>query len=216
MDRGVTETPARRRREPFTPAHLPRRSRTIHLASLPCPEGPHTLLARFRLFEAPGQLMRRVARRWEEAESSDWPWPSRPHSTAKSADRRFFLAESRLGAGVGYLLAPPGLCCSPQRTVSLLSFIQALGSPSCCCVLRSRSRSPACIRTARTSSTSTLYDTPAMFKSVMQLSLFSFLLSLLAFAYALPIAIRDVFVPPVTSPATGTVWTVGSQQNVTW
>ncbi|KAM5534972.1 hypothetical protein V8D89_011345 [Ganoderma adspersum] len=55
-----------------------------------------------------------------------------------------------------------------------------------------------------------------MFKSVMQLSLFSFLLSLLAFAYALPIAIRDVFVPPVTSPATGTVWAVGSQQNVTW
>ena len=55
-----------------------------------------------------------------------------------------------------------------------------------------------------------------MFKSVMQLSLFSFLLSFLAFAYALPIAVRDVFVPPVTSPTTGTIWTVGSQQNVTW
>ena len=50
----------------------------------------------------------------------------------------------------------------------------------------------------------------------MQLTVFSFILSLLAFAYALPIAIRDVFVPPVTSPTTGDVWTIGTQQNITW
>ena len=55
-----------------------------------------------------------------------------------------------------------------------------------------------------------------MVKSIMQFSVFSFLLSLLAFAYALPIAVRDVFVPPVTSPTSDTVWTIGSQQNVTW
>ena len=55
-----------------------------------------------------------------------------------------------------------------------------------------------------------------MFKSIMQLTVFSFMLSLLAFAYALPIAIRDVFVPPVTSPTTGDQWSIGSQQNVTW
>ena len=34
---------------------------------------------------------------------------------------------------------------------------------------------------------------------------------------ALPILeSRDVFVPPVITPATGTIWTVGSKQNVTW
>ena len=55
-----------------------------------------------------------------------------------------------------------------------------------------------------------------MFKSVMQLSIFTFILSLFTMAYALPLAKRDVFVPPVTSPTTGTVWVVGSQQNVTW
>lgn len=27
---------------------------------------------------------------------------------------------------------------------------------------------------------------------------------------------RDVYTPPVTYPKTGTVWTVGSQHNVTW
>ena len=55
-----------------------------------------------------------------------------------------------------------------------------------------------------------------MFKSVMQLSVFTFVLSLLAFVSALPLAVRDVFVPPVTSPSMGAVWVVGSQQNVTW
>ena len=55
-----------------------------------------------------------------------------------------------------------------------------------------------------------------MFKFVMQLSIVSFVFSFLAVAYALPVVIRDVFVPPVTSPTTGTVWTIGSQQNVTW
>ena len=54
-----------------------------------------------------------------------------------------------------------------------------------------------------------------MFKFTM-FSLFSFMLSLFAVAFALPIALRDVFVPPVTSPTTGTIWTIGSQQNVTW
>ncbi|KAI0712265.1 hypothetical protein C8Q76DRAFT_482408 [Earliella scabrosa] len=55
-----------------------------------------------------------------------------------------------------------------------------------------------------------------MFNSVMQFSVFTFVLSLLAVVSALPLAVRDVFVPPVTSPSTGTVWTIGSQQNVTW
>ncbi|KAI0754879.1 hypothetical protein C8Q80DRAFT_1216678 [Daedaleopsis nitida] len=50
----------------------------------------------------------------------------------------------------------------------------------------------------------------------MQFSLFTFILSLFAVSCALPVVVRDVFVPPVTSPSTGTVWVVGSQQNVTW
>ena len=31
-----------------------------------------------------------------------------------------------------------------------------------------------------------------------------------------PLLQRDVFVPPVLYPRTGTVWTVGSHHNVTW
>ena len=54
-----------------------------------------------------------------------------------------------------------------------------------------------------------------MFKFTM-FSLFSVMLSLFAMAFALPLAVRDVFVPPVTSPTTGDIWTIGSQQNVTW
>ncbi|KLO05967.1 hypothetical protein SCHPADRAFT_910659 [Schizopora paradoxa] len=38
---------------------------------------------------------------------------------------------------------------------------------------------------------------------------------LASFTNARP-ATLDVFVPPVTSPTTGTVWKVGTQQNVTW
>jgi len=33
---------------------------------------------------------------------------------------------------------------------------------------------------------------------------------------AAPIQARDVFVPPVTYPKTGTVWIVGQHHNVTW
>lgn len=29
-------------------------------------------------------------------------------------------------------------------------------------------------------------------------------------------ATLDVFVPPIIDPTTGTVWKVGTQQNVTW
>ncbi|RPD62497.1 hypothetical protein L226DRAFT_544218 [Lentinus tigrinus ALCF2SS1-7] len=50
----------------------------------------------------------------------------------------------------------------------------------------------------------------------MQLSVFTLALSLLAVVSALPLAVRDVFVPPVTSPKTGDIWAVGSKQNVTW
>ncbi|KAI1786959.1 hypothetical protein LXA43DRAFT_1184813 [Ganoderma leucocontextum] len=31
-----------------------------------------------------------------------------------------------------------------------------------------------------------------------------------------PRAAQDVYVPPVLSPTTGTVWTIGERQNVTW
>ncbi|TFK93068.1 hypothetical protein K466DRAFT_594664 [Polyporus arcularius HHB13444] len=50
----------------------------------------------------------------------------------------------------------------------------------------------------------------------MQLSVFALALSLLAVVSALPLAVRDVFVPPVKSPKAGDVWVVGSKQNVTW
>ncbi|KAJ7217295.1 hypothetical protein GGX14DRAFT_602861 [Mycena pura] len=42
------------------------------------------------------------------------------------------------------------------------------------------------------------------------------LMSALALAVATPLAPRDVFVPPVTYPHTGTVWKVGQHHNVTW
>jgi len=35
-------------------------------------------------------------------------------------------------------------------------------------------------------------------------------------ASAIPIEVRDVFVPPILTPDAATVWTVGSLQNVTW
>ncbi|TFK75403.1 hypothetical protein BDN72DRAFT_516476 [Pluteus cervinus] len=34
--------------------------------------------------------------------------------------------------------------------------------------------------------------------------------------YALPVSTRDVFVPPVLTPAEGAVWPIGSTQTVTW
>ncbi|KAL6302822.1 hypothetical protein BKA93DRAFT_827119 [Sparassis latifolia] len=43
-----------------------------------------------------------------------------------------------------------------------------------------------------------------------------FLLSLCALVYALPIRIRDVFVPPIITPNASTVWEIGQQYNVTW
>ncbi|KAI0335807.1 hypothetical protein GY45DRAFT_1228101, partial [Cubamyces sp. BRFM 1775] len=42
------------------------------------------------------------------------------------------------------------------------------------------------------------------------------LLSFFAVVSALPLAVRDVFVPPVTYPHAGTVWKVGQHHNVTW
>ncbi|KAI0657336.1 hypothetical protein C8Q70DRAFT_1003911 [Cubamyces menziesii] len=55
-----------------------------------------------------------------------------------------------------------------------------------------------------------------MMFTMQQLSVFSFLLSFLAVVSALPLAVRDVFVPPVTYPHAGTVWKVGQHHNVTW
>ena len=55
-----------------------------------------------------------------------------------------------------------------------------------------------------------------MMFTMQQLPVFSFLLSFLAVVSALPLAVRDVFVPPVTYPHTGTVWKVGQHHNVTW
>ncbi|KAI0926917.1 hypothetical protein AcV5_007589 [Taiwanofungus camphoratus] len=46
-------------------------------------------------------------------------------------------------------------------------------------------------------------------------NVFFFLLSFFALVSAYPV-IRDVFVPPVTSPNRGTVWVVGQKYNVTW
>ncbi|KAI0356410.1 hypothetical protein OH77DRAFT_1400550 [Trametes cingulata] len=51
---------------------------------------------------------------------------------------------------------------------------------------------------------------------IRSLSVFSFLVALFAVASALPLVLRDVFVPPVTYPHAGTVWKVGQHHNVTW
>ncbi|TCD70869.1 hypothetical protein EIP91_001177 [Steccherinum ochraceum] len=42
------------------------------------------------------------------------------------------------------------------------------------------------------------------------------LITFTAFAAALPVYLRDVFVPPITSPDAGTIWVVGQTHNVTW
>ncbi|KAJ7698043.1 hypothetical protein B0H17DRAFT_1051029 [Mycena rosella] len=42
------------------------------------------------------------------------------------------------------------------------------------------------------------------------------LMSTAALAAAMPLEARDVYVPPVTYPHAGTVWTVGQTHNVTW
>ncbi|OBZ68776.1 hypothetical protein A0H81_11344 [Grifola frondosa] len=46
--------------------------------------------------------------------------------------------------------------------------------------------------------------------------IFLFMLSVVAVVSAIPISIRDVFVPPVTYPHYGTVWKIGQHHNVTW
>ncbi|KAJ3485266.1 hypothetical protein NLI96_g5080 [Meripilus lineatus] len=43
-----------------------------------------------------------------------------------------------------------------------------------------------------------------------------FISSLFVLGTALPVFVRDVFVPPVTYPHQGTVWVVGQKHNVTW
>ncbi|KAI0647964.1 hypothetical protein C8Q79DRAFT_925001 [Trametes meyenii] len=55
-----------------------------------------------------------------------------------------------------------------------------------------------------------------MMFTIQQLSMFSFFLSLFALVGAIPLAVRDVFLPPVTYPHTGTEWKVGQLHNVTW
>ncbi|KAF7795318.1 hypothetical protein EIP86_006474 [Pleurotus ostreatoroseus] len=43
-----------------------------------------------------------------------------------------------------------------------------------------------------------------------------FFLAIAAVVSALPVAVRDVYAPPITYPHAGTVWTVGQRHNVTW
>ena len=45
-----------------------------------------------------------------------------------------------------------------------------------------------------------------------------FVLAFVAVVSALPVELsrRDVFVPTILTPQAGTVWTIGSEQNVTW
>ncbi|KAJ7648721.1 hypothetical protein DFH06DRAFT_1209423 [Mycena polygramma] len=52
----------------------------------------------------------------------------------------------------------------------------------------------------------------------MKFTLFTTFLSAAALTavQAMPFMPRDVFVPPVLTPTAGEVWTVGSQQNITW
>ncbi|TFK39037.1 hypothetical protein BDQ12DRAFT_650706 [Crucibulum laeve] len=53
----------------------------------------------------------------------------------------------------------------------------------------------------------------------MKFSLTTFLftiLSLFSIVSALPVVRRDVFVPPLITPAEGAVWKIGSTQTVTW
>ncbi|KAI0087894.1 hypothetical protein BDY19DRAFT_229775 [Irpex rosettiformis] len=55
-----------------------------------------------------------------------------------------------------------------------------------------------------------------MMASTSFMNFFVFIFAVLsALVSASPIK-RDVFVPPITSPTAGTVWTIGSRQNVTW
>lgn len=51
----------------------------------------------------------------------------------------------------------------------------------------------------------------------MNTKLFVFsLFSLFALVFSLPIAIRDVYVPPILTPKAGDVWVIGEKRTVTW
>ncbi len=43
-----------------------------------------------------------------------------------------------------------------------------------------------------------------------------FTVVLMSLARAVPLAVRDVYVPSVTSPHAGAVWKIGGHHNVTW
>jgi hypothetical protein len=43
-----------------------------------------------------------------------------------------------------------------------------------------------------------------------------FAVALLSFVGAAPLAVRDVYVPPLTSPHSGATWKIGTSHNVTW
>jgi hypothetical protein len=43
-----------------------------------------------------------------------------------------------------------------------------------------------------------------------------FTVALMSFVGAAPLAVRDVYVPPITYPRAGTVWKIGSNHTVTW
>lgn len=43
-----------------------------------------------------------------------------------------------------------------------------------------------------------------------------FAVALLSFVGAAPLAVRDVYVPPLTSPHSGTTWKIGTSHTVTW
>jgi len=43
-----------------------------------------------------------------------------------------------------------------------------------------------------------------------------FTVALMSFVGAAPLAVRDVYVPPITYPHAGAVWKIGSSHNVTW
>ncbi|KIJ17905.1 hypothetical protein PAXINDRAFT_167837 [Paxillus involutus ATCC 200175] len=50
----------------------------------------------------------------------------------------------------------------------------------------------------------------------MFMQLILLLTSLVSFVYAVPLALRDVVDPPITSPTAATIWHVGDTQTVTW
>ncbi|KAK7469368.1 hypothetical protein VKT23_003843 [Stygiomarasmius scandens] len=52
--------------------------------------------------------------------------------------------------------------------------------------------------------------------SARVLSMIAFLVALFSLALSAPLAVRDVYAPPVLYPHNGTVWKVGQRHNVTW